>query len=378
MRKVVVWGGYGGGNYGDELTLAIALRDFTRKEATDLMVLSATPMLTRWLHPGVKVMPYELPVNLVVRTLGRLSHSVAWLAEPLQSTLLSSAYWNMLRQRPDWVEAVTGADELYLVSGGYMNDLFDFNSIILPVMLASEQGVKINMSPLGIGPFQSAVNQKLFKRLFRDVLLTVRDVQSLAFCQQLGLSAQLAPDDGVRTAELAPDLNERIAPGGFLNEPKIGLGIYYQRGSSLTKAAAMDWWEEVLRCLIAAGLGRYLEGFCFHTTHLLDFADLVALFSAVGLNLDQVKSPPFHYLDGINNLRAYRLTVTTRFHAAVVSSVFDLPVFAVSSGDYYTQKMNSPAVNPTAHRVVIDQVSPEAFAEAILTEWNRLALEQHG
>src|SRR5438876_10409448 len=57
--RCILWGGYAGGNVGDELALAIALGDMTERYGLSAVaVLSPFPGYTKALFPETEVIPY--------------------------------------------------------------------------------------------------------------------------------------------------------------------------------------------------------------------------------------------------------------------------------------------------------------------------------
>src|SRR5689334_12352464 len=56
--RCMIWGGYGHGNVGDELTLTLGCMDMRRRYGNSFAILSGTPGYTMALFPGVTVIPY--------------------------------------------------------------------------------------------------------------------------------------------------------------------------------------------------------------------------------------------------------------------------------------------------------------------------------
>lgn len=336
----VLWGGYAGGNVGDALTLAIGLKDMLAKYPKyQIAILSLNPPFSAMQFPDAKIIQYEkIPsrhfLNALYKQAKRHNISSKILLEPLLNLI---KYW-YLSSEFDWVKALRDSDELYLVGGGYLTDLFQLDSILLPILIAQHYGKRIVTAPVGIGPFNNPINQRVFQKSFNHVQLTVRDPQSQSLCQNLGLQVNLARDDGFRLGEL-PGLQDLMS--NPQKNGKIGICVYHQHGANASNDEYSAWWRTFLEEMRVQGLADRLEGYSFHTALGLDYNYLVNLFTEVGIPLNQVKNPTPQYLQALVELSQYNLVITTRFHAAVAASAFKIPFFAVSSGAYYRNKMDS-------------------------------------
>ena len=132
----LLWGGYGFGNTGDELTLALALDEQRQQPGTRVAILSRNPARARALFPGVPVIPYNpYPVPLFRRMLSRvpaLRNVMSRLAErrpqDREQRCLPAPAINTpdaidssceLNTQP-WTGAVASSRRLHLVGGGYL------------------------------------------------------------------------------------------------------------------------------------------------------------------------------------------------------------------------------------------------------------------
>ena len=324
-----LWGGYAGGNVGDELTLAIGNKDIATKYSQDqIAILSSNPAISTFYFPDANVINYEkLPpkhiLNVIYKHVKR--HRVS--SELFLELLLDQIMRSYISCQFDWVRTIRQADELFLVGGGYLTDLFQLDSILMPVLVAKYYGKKIITAPVGVGPFSNQVNQKIFQKAFHDVQLTVRDLQSQQLCKKLGLEADLARDDGIRLRELFEfqNLNDKQAGNG-----KIGICVYHQHGANASVDVYFSWWKTFLEELVSLGLSDKLEGFCFHTSPGLDYRYLVEAFREVGIPVSNVREPIGNFIEALKHLSRYDLVVTTRFHAAVAASAFEITFLALS------------------------------------------------
>lgn len=340
MIECVLWGGYAGGNVGDELTLAVGLQDMKLKYSQDrLAILSSNPTYTAWQFPDIRVIEYErIPSNHALTGLIKRVKRNRILSGLLLETLLGQKERYYIRKNLEWVRTLREASELYLVGGGYLTDLFHLDEVLVPVLIAQHYGKVVNTAPVGAGPFKDTALQRIFVKTFQGIKLTVRDSDSQLQCVQLGLEVKLSCDDGFRLMEL-PVFSSKA------NEPrkseKIGVCIYQQHGAKANARDYFSWWKDFLTELISLGFKDQIEGFCFHNSIGLDFRYMVKLFAEVGIPIKQVTEPILDFSHATLNLQKYPLVITTRFHAAVAASVLKVPFFAISSGPYYRKKMNS-------------------------------------
>lgn len=339
-KTCVLWGGYAGGNVGDELTLAVGLKDMAAKYSKDhIAILSPNPAISASQFPEANVINYEkLPQSHLLNKLYKHVKRHRVSSELFLEFLLDQILRSYIRRQFYWVQTIHEADELYLVGGGYLTNLFQLDSNLMPVLVAQHFGKKISTAPVGVGPFSNPVNREIFRKAIQGVRLTTRDPESQQLCQNLGLEAKLTRDDGLRLKEL-PDFQN------FDHEParsgKIGICIYHQHGATADTGMYFSWWKAFLEELVALGLTDKLEGFCFHTSPGLDYRYLVEAFGEVGIPVSHVREPIGNFIEALRHLSRYNLVVTTRFHAAVAASAFQIPFFALSSGSYYRNKMDS-------------------------------------
>jgi len=348
------------GNVGDELNLAVALRDMCERfgPCPAVAILSLFPGYTKALFPETEVIPY-IPATApkrntqVARVYRFLKRRCGFRENQYE---VSSQFSCDTTNR--WAEAIKRCELLYLVGGGYLTDLFDVESLILPVEVAFFYGVKVETAPLGIGPFKDPWNTRKVQRALRDGHVRVRDADSQMVCDGLAITAELRQDDGFRVREVA-SIDASI-PGG---EWPIGINFYKQHGGSKAKTV-INWWRETLILLKSTDLP--VEGFCFHNALQEDFSQTVQLFADAGLPIKLVRQPAFDFRDACARVSRYRAILTARFHAAVVASVAGIPTIAIGDGQYYRSKMVSACQGYPASQVIDILVTKPAEVMRIL------------
>jgi len=109
----VLWGGYSGGNAGDKLTLAVAIRDMRERFGDAVCVLRADPNGTRKLCPDVPVATFDpradAGVRRLMRSLSRRLRLGSWY--PPKYRLSDQPF-------SPWLEIVRHCRHLRLVGGG--------------------------------------------------------------------------------------------------------------------------------------------------------------------------------------------------------------------------------------------------------------------
>ena len=355
----VLWGGYGGGNVGDELTLAVAIQDSVRRHGKrSVAVLTPSPDYTAFLFPGIRTIECR-PRPLTPRWFTQVKEAtLRWLGRTPPFIHYRPCGQIGERGEPDeWVKILQTAQELYLVGGGYFNDHFNVEYLLLPVHLANHHGLEVSTAPLGLGPFWRTESEDRIARELGRARLVVRENDSLDICRKLGLNADLSPDDGFRCREI---VDIRRSGGG--SGPRIGINVTHQTGGVRDFEG---WWAEVVR-LIAAWPGVDLSGFSFHINPFLDQLATTRVFRRAGLDRARFCPPDLNFRTNCESMGKFDAVVASRFHAVVTANLLGLAAIAVASGTYYTSKMKA-AVNGAGRMVVADPacMSPADAAESL-------------
>ena len=369
-QRVVIWGGYGWGNVGDELTLAVAVHDLRQQGVNRITILTPTPGYTKALFPDADVIPYR-PVaqrNKLLRAAAKACEKVLGISLPKPALLAEM----QLAKNDNWVSALQQADCLYLVGGGYFSSLFSiFDRFLLPVEVAKQHGIPVATAPLGIGPFDDKRIIKKFVNAFQGASLVVRDETSASFCRDLGLEVEIKRDDGFRVTEIL----DFDAPSCVQHKlPRLGVNFFPQHGANNT-SELRNWWLEFLRIAVKSNI--QVEGFCFHNQISEDFEAMVDLFSSAGLPAQSVLPPVLDFREACRNLSSYSAIVSSRFHAVVVANATGIPCLGVSSGAYYHAKMRAACEGSTkAHHIPMTEISPFTAFELLIASRSISSINQ--
>lgn len=343
----ILWGANAWGNFGDELTLAVALHDARSRFGDSVAILSPFPERIEQLFPDAMVIPYltELlpPRWQRVRRVYLQLRQRGWLPN-LRRAAFHFKYGRNIKGRSSlpWIQTLANCKQLYLIGGGYICDLFEADYFLLPLQIAQNHSVSTATAPIGLGPFFSKKTAASVSKRLRNAKVFVRDKASYEFCLKSDIPAILKADDGFRLREIFPELlpenkNLRIQENGVT---KIGICIHQQNGNE-RNSLIEQWWTEFLSRLKRYNGKLHIEGFCFNADPSHEFSTLLRVFEAAGYNKNQVRSPSENFRDAIQTLCNYDLIVSTRFHSIVTASVLGLPYLAFASGEYYINKMSS-------------------------------------
>jgi polysaccharide pyruvyl transferase WcaK-like protein len=362
----VVWGGYGYGNTGDDLVLAVALANLRQRHGGNIQVLSPAPAQTRLgIHDtDIILCPSGRPRHKREKWFWRLADYV----ETGGMVALADRLYRLALKRPEsishetaWLKSLAAASTLHLVGGGYLTDRFDLRHFIRPLRLARSRRLPVTTSPLGLGPFRQRKRVVAAVEALRGAELVVRDEDSLRFCQSHGLAAVEKADAGFDWRRVV-DL-PATSPGGD-SANRVGVCIFSQHSPGWSDAVE-DWWVTLLQTLARTLPGYQLEGFCFHTGLDLDYETTRRLFARAGLNPDRVQTPQPDFRAVIKNLARYEGILSTRFHAVVTASGMQLPCVAINLDDYYETKMRCALKHATAPLSLANPLRdpPEAAAK---------------
>ena len=343
----VLFGGYGYGNVGDRLTLAAALRDARRRFGSSVAVLSPRPEATRRAFPETTVVGYGVRrPPWIRRWLGRVRRTFEkrGLRSPfhVQRYVLRDQARTADGGAPAWMDLVRNADCLYMVGGGYLTDLLEVESYLLPLELAQQESVAIETAPIGIGPFRRADLARRTAAALRPGRIAVRDDLSLAFCREHGIAAERRPDDGFRVAEVLPEWPRWMAGRGERQRdgaaPRIAICACEQFGAA-DPAQAESWWLGALEGLVRCG--AEVEGICFHDDHEADHKYIAGLFAEAGIDPRRARPPRSDFRESVRDLLEYDAVITARFHAAVIACAAGIPCATGAAGVYAATKMDS-------------------------------------
>jgi polysaccharide pyruvyl transferase WcaK-like protein len=353
--RCILWGGYAWGNIGDELTLAVALKDMRYRYGESIAILTRSPGYSRRQFPDCAIIPFDpVPQN-------------PGCGDPV-------SYYDVEQQvaSTSWAKQIAACEMLYLVGGGYLSDLFHLDWLLLPIFVARHKGVQIATGPIGLGPFTYDGWAKRVAESLQIAKVVVRDDASLKFCREYGIPAVQRDDDGFRLTEVLqlqqPERDRKSRPW------RIGVNVFNQYGSN-RHIESSAWWEALLKHL--SHENTLIEGFCFHNLVFEDFAATSECLAKAGLDPCMARVPDFDFRVSCAQLVNFDAIVSSRFHAIVVGNVIGTRTYAVCDGEYYGHKMKA-ATSKFNRSTLVRQLdtSPEETAANILQALQSAATPQ--
>lgn len=211
MRNVLISGGWGYGNIGDDAIL-LATRDLVARHmpAAQVTWLSYDPELTR--GAGIEA---ETSVHRAMdgarafgfmQTADKCVPAALWPKVPRRicekfvkgavERLCATIDRRKHRGAEARIEAAFRTADLFIMSGGGYFNKWDsmFAARIRELELAHENGCKVILIGQSIGPFTEAQREILKRTLKPTDIICVRDPDSVEELKSLGFEAALAPD----------------------------------------------------------------------------------------------------------------------------------------------------------------------------------------
>lgn len=284
-RRVVVIGGYGCGNIGDEAILSVLLHE-PALATRDVCVVSRNPYETTRLHgvPAIAARPKEIARSIVT------------------------------------------SDALVLGGGGIFSGYMGRRSMLLPALALAASAARKRVLYRALGVYSSTpplVGRMLARSMARSHFVSVRDAPSVAALDAFGLrqAPMIEPD---------PALRLRAQPfDGDLPRRPIGLALRRVRDRDVQRHLT-DSFAALISALAAEGRTPVLLPFSQHPSERLeqdelylrrlrDVSDTPSAVVLAGL-------APGQMLGVIGSLDAL---VAMRFHGIVFGHVAGTPTLAI-------------------------------------------------
>lgn len=302
MKRVLITGYLGFGNFGDEALLYVLINDLIKVgfKKEDITVISNNPALTRTTYK----------VNSINR-------------------------WNIV----SFFNALLNHSSIIFI-GGLFQDKTSFSSLIYytsQILLASILQKEVVLYAVGIGPLQRKISQLLFKATANLAsLVTVRDEESaqlfsnkkniIVTCDPVwSLKVDYSFQDKIRTVNWQfPIIGVSVRNDKYLRAHHIN-----NIAEKLSKilASMKEWQIVLLPCMESEDLPI-----------LYELQDLVSRRSATPnrvITIDNLAEFPIPQQAGI--LASCEVMIAMRYHALLVSIANEKPVF----GLIYDQKVKS-------------------------------------
>lgn len=291
-RRVLVIGGYGCGNTGDEAILSVLLRDLRREERREVRVVSADPRQTTGMHS----------VDAVAAAPASLAGALRW------------------------------CDALVIGGGGIFSGYMGTRSMALPALALAAEAAGRTVVFRALGAYDSTprpVARALVAAMQRARFVSVRDEASVDALRRWGLDRAIVrePDPALRLA--------RRPYNGLLPDGAVGLAFRRVR-DPLTQHRIEAEFVRTLNALVEAGRVPVLLPFCAHPSAEVEedlaYAQTLRRHAAHpdAICIAGDARHPGELLDAVSRLDAI---VAMRFHAIVFAHVARTPVLALPYDD---------------------------------------------
>ena len=333
--RILISGGWGYGNLGDELilsgTLAAVSKAFPGAECT---ILSYDPTMTKSEH-GVSAV-YS---SHAILGDSRINLPLSWIS--VISLLLSTR--DTFRSKNKNIQILGDIFKSHGVfiqaGGGYFNDLWftAFPSRVFELLLAKKLGLKVGIVGQTLGPFRYQISRRLIHSTLNLIdWIYVRDESSVTILKELGLKrVSLCAD----TALLAPEVclqrpgfvrqTGGLVLGATLKQysPWVSSGgrhsIQYSSGKFyLDVAEAVAVLAEELRCKVSLSPSTIYVGD-------YDACRIVAsLLQKMGIDVDLRR--PRGYRDLVDHIKGSSVYLSMNMHHLIAATAMGIPAIGIS------------------------------------------------
>ena len=385
-KKIVLLGGYGGHNGGDEAILTANLNNLKRFISdAEFLALSSDPPYTSRYHEvasNYDTGHYLFPVLrkswnvffMLYEGLKAISRGVrlllnAWLSKKAKKTILLDGEGQRL------LSNLSGAALLFNVGGGGLNSLLWPEVYLrgLTFWVCKILGKPVILSGQTIGPFNRWLDKKFAKYALNKVdVITLRDASSSKVLKDLGVTKPLikvTADDAVLLPHVDREkinsvfLSEKIE----LNHPLVGVNIL---GSQRTfpKIKMVDQKMAQVADLLISELGATIV-FVPMEAYYPTPSDIVAASKVLELMEHKDKASLImneydaRVLKGI--IGQLDLAIGFRYHFIVFATTVCVPAIGIYYIEYYRMKIKGIMELMEQDKYVVDleKASPEQIIE---------------
>jgi polysaccharide pyruvyl transferase WcaK-like protein len=368
--KIVVSGGWGYGNLGDDAILAATIGVLNRRyPGCEIVVLtydladsaihrSSNVELRLCVHALVDNGSSEVLRPDIVHNYSRLRRK--WM--DLHFRLTETAWWFGLARRMADLGAVAsalhGADLFVMGGGGYFNEkwLCKTRAQLQELALAHQFQVPVAVLGPTIGKFSGCLQAQVARELGRARWFTVRDPDSLADAQRVHGSVQIIPDIALSTW---------LPEGSVASQPLLGV-VFNNQGAPLCGRLA----EGVARFL--ASRPQWRVKLFVSRLWKYDVAAARGLQRALlahGVSSEMVLASDFQALE--QAMAASRLVVSENLHGLILAARNLVPVLAINdypAGSPNDKKFKAFLAQSGAAHVFMNAQTPAEGVAGFLNE----------
>lgn len=375
IKKIALFGIFGGGNLGNEATLVTTLH-MLRKRLPHVQIVLVSDPQQSLAHSDAYPEQYDHDPVHIDRIVNLIPYRFRTYIVPLIQLMMEPI-------RAWKTRKLARSFDLLLVSGTGIADDFYQTPFDTPLSLlrwckaVSANRGKVRFISIGAGPVAHWLSRRWFRNSFRLAdFRSYRETSSRDFAVSIGLH------DGPET--VLPDLVYGLPVTQYLEQypinwpPKvIGLGVMYYRGWNLPDEEGQVIYERykgkvvvLVKALLDRGYSvRIIIG--NRTSDKLISKELSQLLTSSDQDKRLVFRPIDSYEDVVEEIALSDLVIASRFHNILKSCLLQRPVISIGYASKNDDLMDEVGLSEYCHHIesfevdeVLNQVEMvSAFAE---------------
>ena len=332
MKKIIVSGGWGYGNLGDNAILSGllgAIDDLMGKHYFRILSFSTEEIEHN----------HGMAASVSIHRIMENERSFPnWLQRRVP--FLRKSFRSIEKLAPEQMAEIGGADLLVLSGGGYFNGAWPSmaDSQYAMIRRAKESGAKIVILGQSIGPFnRGEINGRLAEHLQMVDMIAVRDQVSYEICKDaLGSEANLRLTADL--ANLLPNKERKVLEDNHSLPARLGVMVQYPRAknskhSTRTRTRSKtkdDYFAEVSESIVRFARGKSIEVDVIPSTTWDRQAckDVTAALQREGCKARYQQ--PENVGEFISLCQGVDLMFSTNMHPLIIASTAAIPLVALS------------------------------------------------
>lgn len=368
MKKILLVGGFGYQNVGDEAQLANVIKNFRRHyQGCKITVSSPNPKYTSSIHdcdavtyasrtvfffqnifPKLYGFKKERKGASLLRRLGNLALKVGFILRFISIVSIAylfkktGIYFGVSAKGRTLIQEIRNADILHFTGGGYLTEdtisrLWDAYLLIL---LSKIFNTKVSASGQTIGKIRGKIPQVFARYFFSQItILSTRDypesIDNLSELNPRNVIFSYVADDALL-----------ISGGGFRSlganqQKKIALHIHFWGADKKEQKQILEFYLRLYGYLVDEGL--YVCLVSMHPSDEVAIARFTSLIKEAHLREPSFVHVRYDYHETIAFFNDVDLCITMKHHPIIFSFSSGTPVISLNFSAYYQHK-NSGAM----------------------------------
>lgn len=289
-----------------------------------------------WMVRELQLSPVSTLANCWARGGGRAKGPYAFASTLAMRVLLGTGAYRLLptgSMEYELLSAIDGADLIWLVGGGYLNDLgaTEARAVLTTAYLGQSQGRKVVMTGQGLGPFTTRLSRWLFKAVAgkAESIMLREAVFGASEITRLG-STRIQWRAGVDDACSLPARHDQ-------NIQPATLALHFRHSSFHEGSGQLEGKFSHLVCKVVAR-GQRVKLFVFNERKRTELDEYEVWKSRSGhaeaVDVVQYSDPR----QILAELQACQCAIGMAYHFHLFALLSGVPSLALYSGEYYESK----------------------------------------